>query len=353
MRIASVNQDPGVAPGRSKGAVVHVAAMRAAFAARGDEVIAIDEPNPRAVFARLEAIEAERQLDAIYERYALGRAEAARFAEARGIPYVVEANAPLAFEASRWRSDEESAATRSDDAYLFGAAVAVLAVSTAVAEYAVTRGARPERVEVVPNGVDRQLFSPARRDEWTAEGPVPQGRFVIGFHGRLRPWHGFESLAAVCRGLLERGIELHLLAVGEGDFAAELDGSVPADRRTLVGWLPHDEVGRYVALFDVLPLAYPRELPCYFSPLKLAEAMAAGAVPVVPASGDLPEIVGTAGVVYPAGDLAALSVALEDLARDRQRRIALSGAAVGRAARHSWQRIAALVGERVGARAVR
>ncbi len=361
MRVASVNQDPGISPGRAKGAAVHLEAMRAAFAERGDEVIAIDETEPLAVERALAAAAAERPLDLVYERYALGRAAAALFARAHGLAYVVEVNAPLAFEASLWRTRRdpcldsrlESATGREQDRLLFDAASAVIAVSRAVADYAVERGAAPERIEVAPNAVDPVRFAPERRAEWGAESPVPGGRFVVGFHGRLRPWHGFELLAETCRELVARGVDLHLLVVGEGEFAAALDGRLAEERRTFVGWLPHGEVGRYVALFDVLPLTYPPGLPCYFSPLKLAEAMAAGAVPAVPAMGDLAELVGAGGIVYPPGDLDALSCEIERLAREPERREHLSRAAVATARARSWRSIADRVWERLPVGVVR
>jgi glycosyltransferase involved in cell wall biosynthesis len=69
-------------------------------------------------------------------------------------------------------------------------------------------------------------------------------------------------------------------------------------------------------------------------------------VPVVPASGDLPDLVGNAGVVYPPGDLDALSDALAMLALDPVRRQVISQLAVTRAQSQSWDRIAARVLER-------
>ena len=352
MRIAFVNQDAGIAPGRAKGAAVHLAAMRDAFAVRGAEVVAFDNPDPHSVQAGLHAAQDERPFDLVYERYALGRGAAAGFARARGVPYVVEVNAPLAFEANLWRAVEDDSIAREQDRLLFEQAALVVAVSSAVAEYAVVRGARPESVELLANGVDVRLFAPSRRAEFGAENPIPEGRFVLGFHGRLRPWHGFDLFVAASQRLLQRGIDLHVLVIGEGEFASALGQAVPEQRRTLVDWLPHDEVGRYVALFDVLPLTYPRDLPCYFSPLKLAEAMAAGVVPVVPASGDLPDLVGDAGLVYPPGDLDALSDALAMLALDPARRRMISQLAVTRAQSQSWDRIAARVLERACERPV-
>ena len=353
MRIACVNQDAGVAPGRAKGAAVHLAAMRAAFAALGAEVVPFDDSDPHTIQAGLRAAQAMRPFDLVYERYALGRAAAARFAAGCGVPYVVEVNAPLAFEANRWRAVEDDDLAREQDREVFAHAALVVAVSSGVVEYAIERGANPESVELLANGVDARLFAPSRRSEFGADNPIPGDRFVLGFHGRLRPWHGFDLFVAASQRLLQRGVDLHVLTIGEGDFASALGRALPESRRTAVDWLPHDQVGRYVALFDVLPLTYPRELPCYFSPLKLAEAMAAGAVPVVPDSGDLPALVGDAGLIYPPGDLDALSDALVLLALDPVRRQALSDLAVIRAKSQSWDRIATRVLERACALPIR
>lgn len=348
MRVACVNQDPGIAPGRAKGAAVHLAAMRRAFVACGAEVVAIDCSEPAELLAELASADAVAPLGILYERYALGRAAAARFAVARALPFCLEVNAPLAFETDRWRGERDREADRLADRELFAAATRVLAVSTEVAAYAIERGAAPGRVEVTPNGVDCTLFAPERRIA-ASESGIDDQRFVVGFHGRLRPWHGIELLAAACRDLLGLGVDLHLVTVGEGEFDAAFAPHVPADRRTSIGWLPHEEVGRWVARFDALPLTYPADLPCYFSPLKLAEAMASGAVPVVPAMGDLADAVGDGGVLYPPGDRAALVAAVAALAADPGRRSTLARAAIRRAGERSWRRIAERLLEQVAA----
>ena len=73
MRVACVNQDPGIQPDRHKGAAVHLAAMRAAFASLGADVIALDEADGGRLRQRLETVWREAPIDLVYERYALGR----------------------------------------------------------------------------------------------------------------------------------------------------------------------------------------------------------------------------------------------------------------------------------------
>ena len=97
---------------------------------------------------------------------------------------------------------------------------------------------------------------------------------MLGFHGRERPWHGFDKLAESFKELLARGLPVHLLVIGEGEFKALT--RLPEGNFTRLGWQAHDDMPGLVANFDILPLTHQPDAPYYFSPLKLTEAMAAG-----------------------------------------------------------------------------
>ena len=342
MRIACLNQDRGISPARKKGAAIHLEAMRAAFRKLGADVIEVDEDDEVRAERVLEELHAACPLDLVYERYALGRVAGARFARRRGVPLVLEVNAPLAEEARRYRGMSTATDETAADAFVFAAAARVIAVSEPVAQYAIECGASAEVVRVHPNGVDTDRFRP-RDDDELRRRLVPADRFVVGFHGRLRPWHGIELLVDALVGLEEQGLPVHFLFVGEGDVAAVLGDRWPAARFTHIPWVLHAEVGQYVATFDALPLTYAREAPCYFSPLKLAEAMACGVVPVYPPLGDLDRVLrdGENAVAYTPGDARSLAGALRDLAADPERRARLASAAVAAAREMGWERIAA------------
>lgn len=346
MRIACLNQDAGIDPARKKGAAVHLAAMREAFADLGHSVVAVDASDEARVEAALGAARAAGGVDLVYERYALGKDRGARWCRAHGVPLVLEVNAPLADEEARYRGGEIDPAVTARERELFGAAALVIAVSSEVARYAVARGAAVERVHVRPNGVDTRRFHPRAPGDPVRARLVPGERFALGFHGRLRPWHGFELFARAAARLLELGEPVHLVLVGEGEFEPHLAAAgVPAERVTRSAWVEHAEIGPYVASFDALPLTYDPAAPCYFSPLKLAEAMACGVVPVLPPLGDLAGAArdGVDALFYPAGDLAALVVALRGLIADPVRRARLSRGAVENARTKSWRAIAEFV----------
>jgi len=338
--VLSVNQDAGINPGRAKGAAIHLNSMREAFSKLGADCRGIDEPDDTRLYETLCAAVDQGTIDLIYERYALGKSAASRFADANGIPLVLEVNAPLADEQRRWRGGSNEADDVRHDAFSMGKACKIVAVSNDVARYSLQRGAKTEQLEVFPNGIDTERFNLSVRKDSVRHLLIPPNRFVIGFHGRLRPWHGFDMLVKVSLNLLLHGSDIHLLVVGEGDFS-EL-GQLPEDRYTRVKWQPHKEVPRYVAACDALPLTYQADMPCYFSPLKLTEAMACGVVPLVPDLGDLPDAVKhlETGLVYKAGDEDQLLAQLKTLIADRNLLKTLGRQAANAAGRHSWIHIA-------------
>ena len=100
-------------------------------------------------------------------------------------------------------------------------------------------------------------------------------------------------------------------------------------RVAVTGSVPAYDVPRYLAAMDVAVAPYLPSPHFYFSPLKVAEAMAAS-LPVV--ASDFPpvrDLLGDTGLLVPAGDVDALARALWQLAvePDTRARLALEGRA--------------------------
>ena len=187
-------------------------------------------------------------------------------------------------------------------------------VRDTVASHLVVR----ERVHVVRNGIDTDLWSPA--------GRTPRSRPLIVAGGRLDPNKSFDTAVRALR-----GIDAELVLTGEGRelerlrrLAAELgdDGRI-----TFAGSLPLPELVRLVASADVY--LFPT-LEYEASGLALLEAMSAG-VPVVAArQGATAEAIdrpGENGVLAPPGDPAALARALNALLADEGLRLRMGAAA--------------------------
>jgi glycosyltransferase involved in cell wall biosynthesis len=100
-------------------------------------------------------------------------------------------------------------------------------------------------------------------------------------------------------------------------------------RAAVTGSVPAYDVPRYLAGMDVAVAPYLPSSHFYFSPLKVAEAMAAS-LPVV--ASDFPpvrDLLGDTGLLVPAGDVDALASALFQLAMepDTRARLAREGRA--------------------------
>lgn len=167
-------------------------------------------------------------------------------------------------------------------------------------------------IRVIPQfGVDPILFSPPTQG-------MPDRPFTIGYAGRLEEVKGLGTLAEAIKGL--EG-PWRLLIVGEGPYRERLRQSLAqagvGERVTFAGRVPSQKMPAYLHEMDVLVL------PSLTRPnwkeqfgRVLIEAMACG-VPVVGSdSGEIPHVIGEAGLIFPEGDALLLRRCLERLQQD-------------------------------------
>jgi starch synthase len=157
---------------------------------------------------------------------------------------------------------------------------------------------------------------------------------VAVFTGRVRPWHGIETVAVAWR-LLGNAAPALVVAGEPGEARAALEEVGAA----LLGPIPHCQVPAVLAEADIGLAPYARDAPDYFSPLKLYEYMAAGLAVV---AGELPATRELAreghALIVPRGDPEALAAAVAGLAVDPGRRERMGRAARGLVARrHTWR----------------
>lgn len=291
--------------------------------------------------------------DFIYERASLYGTTGVLLARELGRPLLLELNSPLALEQTTYRATGFGNLAARAERWTLTHADAVLAVSASLRDYAVSLGVEPERVHVLPNGVNPGLFAPAPPDpEVRARRGLGDGP-VLGFAGGLRPWHGVEILPDLLERLLGRYPEAQLLVAGEGPLRAELEQDLRergiAQRAVFTGWLPHGEVAALIRQLDIALAPYPRPAhDFYFSPLKLFEYMACGVPVVASRLGQIEEVVrdGETGLLYPPDEPDALLAACERLLSDPERRRRLGAAAAKEVReRYTWDRNAGRVVE--------
>ncbi len=210
-------------------------------------------------------------------------------------------------------------------------------------EVLVRKGYRGEIVVLPQFGVDPTIFRPqteADEEERTQRrektGSLKRSSainsqseaFHIGYAGGLLPEKGLDLLLRACAGL-EGDWRLTLVGSGEElDALRKLasEGGI-ADRVTLGVRLPSAEMPDFYRSLDLLVLP-SRTRPNWKEQFGrvLIEAMASG-VPVLGSdSGEIPHVIGSAGVVFPEGDVGALQSQLQRLMQDRAERECLAAA---------------------------
>jgi glycosyltransferase involved in cell wall biosynthesis len=377
VRIAYVSGDLGVPVFGRKGASVHVRELTRALRALGHEVLVLTpradgerpqgfdvpvvefapDPGDREAQRRRHADElCERALpllqevapDAIYERSSLFGTAGLQLARALGVPHLLEVNAPLADEHARYRGRDGAEEARRIERDLVRATDRVIAVSRGVARWLWHVGVDPERIMVLPNGVDADRFRPA--DGAAVRAALGLDGHVVGFVGTLKPWHDVATLIAAVAALPARP---QLLLVGDGPERARLAEQARAAgvQAVLTGAIDHDDVPAHLAAVDVAVAPYAPDDGFYFSPLKLVEYLAA-ARPVAAADvGDIRHCVrpGETGYLYPPGDAPALAAAIDELLADREAagRLGAAGREHVRA-EHTWTATARTVVELAG-----
>jgi len=174
---------------------------------------------------------------------------------------------------------------------------------------------------VIPQfGVDPDLFSPASR---YAEPPTRP--FTIGWLNRLTPEKGVDVLLEAAAQLPG---EWRLRFIGSGllqdaipDRAARLG---IGGRVTMEPAVPSIDVPNRLREFDVVVLPSLTTLAWKEQFGRVLQEAMACAIPVVGSdSGEIPHVVGEAGLVVPEGDAAALCEALRRLMTDPELRLDL------------------------------
>jgi phosphatidyl-myo-inositol dimannoside synthase len=245
---------------------------------------------------------------------------------------------------------ERAAAARAAAARVFARAGAITACSSDLATRAIALGAAPERLEVVPYGVDAMRFRPAAPDDRArvrGSAGIGAGTPLIFAAGRLVRKKGFEYLIDAVP-LMDPSVRLAI--AGTGDLDAELRARAAtagvAGRVRFLGDVPQDAVAAWFAAADVAVVPSVRDAFGNVDglPNTVLEALASGTPVVATAAGGIGSAItdGRTGVLVSERDPSALAGAIRALVADAPRRAALGAA--GRAwveARFGWAATAA------------
>jgi glycosyltransferase involved in cell wall biosynthesis len=194
----------------------------------------------------------------------------------------------------------------------------VIAVSSPLKNELVRIGARPERITVIPNGIDpsRFLRLPSQREQAREAINAESGDFVIGAVGRLEHQKRFDLLMQAVALLRVDYPAIRLLIVGDGGLKQQLeslrvslrldDGCVLLGHQSNVPFLHQ--------AFDLFVQASDHE----GSPNVVLEAMAMGTPIVATDAGGTRDVLEDErdGLLIPTGDAAAIAGAIRRVVGD-------------------------------------
>ena len=179
----------------------------------------------------------------------------------------------------------------------------------------VDRGIAPDKIRILPRGLDTTLFHPSRRDPefWQKRG-VPAGATVLLYVGRVSKEKDLDVIVSAWRRMKPetRNQKLALAFVGDGPYLKELRTLLPD--AIFTGVLSGIELARAFASSDVF--LFPSTTDTFGN--VILEALASGVPCVVSDQGGPKDLIvhGTTGCITRALDVADFTAAVEKIAHD-------------------------------------
>lgn len=223
------------------------------------------------VLLKLWSLSKNKKLDMIYERdsqHSLGIGT--RLGKMFKIPVISEVNTNPSVEitlGNPWYKPFSGLINRLELSSL-NKSSHIIAVSTGIKDRLVKSGIVPDKISVLMNGCDVNLFKPE---------PKSNDNPTVCFIGSLVPWQGLEYLIRAMKQVVEQVPKTRLLIIGDGAQRKELERLVNSlnltDSVSFIGKVTHEKVPDYVNSSDMCVL-FRTGFDEGFSPLKLFEYLA-------------------------------------------------------------------------------
>jgi len=167
------------------------------------------------------------------------------------------------------------------------------------------RSGLPDRkVQVIPNGIDTNRFHPGQssRTSLRQVAGIGENDTVVGIVGNFSIYKGYDTFIKAARVVADQMPDVHFVTIGDDDTA------VGKEMRVLVDDLSLSSVFHFFGLRTDVPSLLPgMDILCSSSVTEgfsnsICEGMASGVPCVVTNVGDSALIIGSTGIVVPAGE---------------------------------------------------
>lgn len=258
----------------------------------------------------------------IYERYNLYLLAGIWAKKKYGLPLILEVNAPMALERRQYGGLSWPRLADWAERYIWKNADIILPVTQVLADYMVSQGVSPDRIVVIPNGINPDHYQNLPTTEEAKQRLGLTGKLVIGFTGFVREW---DRLDRIMNWIAIQPVEAgaHLLVIGDGPARAEIEACAASlgvsDRLSFTGVVDREEVPAFAMAFDI---ALQTALVPYASPLCLFEYLALGKAIVAPDQPNHHEILNDRldAILYDPDDEQGIEKALDTLRADPEMR---------------------------------
>lgn len=224
----------------------------------------------------------------IYQRYSMLNVVGVWLSKKYKVPLVLEYNGSEVWVDEHWSPAKirMSWLLRIAENYNLRHANKIIVVSQVLKDQLLERRVDASKIELNLNGVDVELFNPARlinqRSMARRELNVEE-KFLVGFSGTFGPWHGIDVLSTIIPKAVKQHKRLHFLLMGDGPLKDKLMSRVletnASEGVTFVGMLHVSEMPYYLSACDafICPTQPNKDGSRFFgSPTKLFEYMAMG-----------------------------------------------------------------------------
>jgi glycosyltransferase involved in cell wall biosynthesis len=155
----------------------------------------------------------------------------------------------------------------------------IISINEGLREYTIRMGAKKERTEVVPGGVELDFFNKIDTNIVREKYGIKDDEIILFFMGLLYRFSGLIEVAKDLEKLNDNKIKL--LILGKGDLWEDLQNIKKKngmDKRIIMeGWKPYEEIPKYLAAADICLLpAQKNDIMMNIVPIKIYEYMAMG-----------------------------------------------------------------------------
>jgi len=197
----------------------------------------------------------------------------------------------------------------------------------------IDRGILPERLRILPRGLDTHLFHPSKRDRhfWESRGLL-EGELAMLFVGRISKEKNLDLLVTAMRRLTKSGATVRPVIVGDGPYMPEMKRLL--GDAIFTGYLAGEDLARAYASADFF--VFPSTTDTFGN--VILEAQASGIPAIVSDVGGPRDLVshGVDGFVTKAHDTADLAEAIRKLAGDATLRKAMGTSGRARVESRDW-----------------